>query len=57
MDRNEIIEALANYYDIELETDDNGEYIIDGEDAWESGCCYSRDGKWLNLKTIVKILS
>ena len=52
MDREEIIEKLAEYFGIE--PDENGDYDLDGYD-WQSGCSFK--GRWLNLATIVECLS
>lgn len=52
MTRMDIINALAEYY--EIEANEDGGYDMDDYE-WESGCNF--DGKWLSLATIVKILT
>lgn len=52
MERDEIIEALADYFGIE--PNEEGEYDLDDYD-WQSGCSFN--GRWMNLATIVEILS
>jgi hypothetical protein len=51
MERQEIMEALAEHY--EIEPDENGEYDIEDYD-WQAGC-YT-NGKWMSLAEIVKIM-
>lgn len=52
MDRDEIIEILADYY--EIEPNEEGEFDLNEYD-WQAGCSFN--GKWLNLATIVRLLS
>lgn len=52
MSREEIIECLAEYYDIE--PDENGEYDLESYD-WQSGC--NVNGSWLCLADIVDCLA
>lgn len=53
MTKNELIEALAEHFDIELIEKENGEYDISGYD-WTAGC-YS-NGIWMSLAEVVKAL-
>ena len=51
-----IIEALADYYGIDLEEDENGNYDISGYD-WDSGCSFGGcDVPWLTLKNVVRCM-
>lgn len=52
MDREEIIERLADYFGIEPE---DGDYDLDGYD-WQSGA-YLNGREWLSLAVIVDILA
>lgn len=52
MTREELIEALAEYFGIE--PDDNGEYNLNSYD-WESGCYFNH--QWFSLKEVVRALS
>lgn len=51
MERQEIMEVLAEYYGIE--SNENGEYDIEDYD-WQAGC-YT-NGRWMSLGEIVKII-
>lgn len=53
MTRDTMIEALANYFKIDLEVDENENYIINSYD-WESGC-YCGD-VWFSLKSVIRAL-
>ena len=56
MTRNECIEALADYFGYDLDTDDDGNYIIDTSE-WTSGCSFgSIDRPWLTLANVVDAL-
>lgn len=57
MTRNEMIEALAEYFGAELKEKDNGEYDITGYD-WEAGCYMGvenswGENEWLSLRNVV----
>ena len=52
MDRQEIMEMLANWFNVEPNED--GEYDINDYD-WQAGC-YNGNGKWFNLAEIVYCL-
>ena len=54
MDREEIIEKLATYF--ELEPEENGEFDLDSYD-WQAGCCFSGSGIWLTLANVVDALA
>lgn len=55
MTRNEAIEAVADYFELDYpETDDNGNYIIEGDYDWEAGC-YSKH-TWMSLKSFIDAL-
>ena len=48
--REMVMEALANYYNIE--PDEDGEYDINSYD-WQSGCSFHGSDRWLTLSDIV----
>ena len=54
MSKNEIIEKLAQYYGLELNTDEKGRYDISGYD-WISGCKLGNG--WLSLEEIICALT
>lgn len=51
MDRQEIMEMLAGWF--EIEPDENGEYDINDYD-WQSGCYMNH--KWFSLAEVVKCI-
>lgn len=51
MDKEQVIRALAEYFNIEAEED--GTYDLDDYD-WTSGCRFN--GRWLCLKNVVECL-
>ena len=54
MDREEIIERLAEYF--EIEPDDNGEYNLNSYD-WQAGAYTGHGDIWLNLANVVDALA
>ena len=51
MTRNEIIERLVEWFELDYpDKDEDGNYIMDGYD-WTAGC--GINGRWLSLKEIV----
>ena len=54
MDREEIIERLAEYFGIE--PDENGEYDLNDYD-WQAGASMGYGGMWLNLANVVEALT
>ena len=50
MDREEIVEAVAQYF--EVERDEEGNYDTDTYD-WQAGCYLGSGGKWLSLAEVV----
>lgn len=52
MKKEEVIEALAEYFDIEPNED--GEYDLNDYD-WEAGC--KSNGQWFSLKEVVRALT
>ena len=54
MDRQEIIERLAEYFEIEPDVD--GNYNLNGYD-WQAGCYTGRGDMWLTLANVVDALS
>lgn len=53
MDRQEIMEMLAEWFGIE--PDEDGTYNIDSYD-WQAGCSMGYGGRWLNLAEVVKCI-
>lgn len=53
MTKTEMINALADYYHIDVELDEYGNPI--GYD-WESGAYLGVDGEWLSLANVVSVL-
>ena len=54
MDRDDIIEKLAFYF--EIEPNEEGKYDLDDYD-WQAGCSFNGSGIWLNLANIVEALA
>lgn len=53
MDRQEIMEIIAEWFGIE--SDEDGNYDIDSYD-WQAGCSMGYGGKWLCLAEMVKCI-
>ena len=54
MDRQEIMEKVAEYFRINPERDDNGNYDIKDYE-WISGC-YINGNSWLSLGAVVRCI-
>lgn len=54
MTKDEMIEALADYFGIDVPEKENGRYCWDYD--WESGCSFGNLGPWLTLKNVVYAL-
>lgn len=50
MTREDVIEYVAEWYDVEIEKNSDGEYDTSGSD-WSSGCYH--DEHWVCLKDFV----
>lgn len=58
MSRNEIVEAVADYYGIDyddIDKKDNGDYDIRNDYNFQAGCSMG-NGTWLNLESVVKCI-
>ena len=53
MTRDTMIEALASYFKVDLDVDENDNYDLYSYD-WESGCYCG--GVWFSLKNVVRAL-
>ena len=52
--KDDVIEALANYFEVEVPDKEEGVYDYDYD--WVSGCSMGRNRPWLTLKNVVKAL-
>lgn len=50
MNKNEVIEALANYFGVDIPDDINRDY------DWNSGCSMRGSDNWLTLANVVDAL-
>lgn len=57
MTKNEMIEALADFFQVDLPKMENGEYDIRHEYDWISGCSMGSGRNWLTLENVVNALS
>lgn len=57
MTKNEMIEALADFFQVDLPKMENGEYDISREYDWVSGCSMGSGRNWLTLENVVNALS
>lgn len=54
MTRNEVVEAVADYFGIDYpEKDEDGQYICEGYE-WEAGC-YGRN-RWMSLASFIEAI-
>ena len=56
MDRNELIEKLCDYFELEYPEKENGEYVTYNVYDWEAGA-YNGNGHWFSLNEVVNALA